>query len=182
MMSLRDMTWGRSIRLCAVGALVALASAGGGSAASGSPLYRIARVADGDTVDLTTGQRVRLVQIDTPEVYFEPECYGAQASAITKRLLPPGTLVRLVREPATDQVDRYGRLLRYVIRARDGLNVNVRLVAVGAAAPYFYHDRRGRFAAMLEALARRARAERLGLWGACPRTPYDPYASVATSR
>ena len=47
-------------------------------------------VADGDTVDLTNGAKVRLVQIDTPEVYFSPECYGKQASAITKRLLAPG--------------------------------------------------------------------------------------------
>lgn len=46
------------------------------------------------------------MQIDTPEVYFEPECYGRQASAATKRLLPPGTLVRLSPEPATDRVDR----------------------------------------------------------------------------
>jgi endonuclease YncB( thermonuclease family) len=80
---------------------------------------------------------VRLVQIDTPEVYFGTECYGPQASAITKRLLPPGAPVSLTAEPATDQVDQYGRLLRYVIRARDGLNVNLRLVAIGAAAPYF---------------------------------------------
>ncbi len=145
-----------------------------------APIARIGHVADGDTVDLTNGDRIRLVQIDTPEVYFQPECYGAQASAVTKRLLPPGTLVRLVPEPATDLVDRYGRLLRYVIRARDDLNVNVRLVAVGAAAPYFYHHRRGRFASTLEAFAHRARAERLGLWGACPGTPYDPYARVAT--
>lgn len=65
-------------------------------------------------------------------------------------------------EPATDQVDQYGRLLRYVIRARDGLNVNVRLVAVGAAAPYFYDSRPGRFAVLLDALARRARTRHLG--------------------
>jgi endonuclease YncB( thermonuclease family) len=30
--------------------------------------YTIAKVADGDTVTLGNGQRVRLVQIDTPEV------------------------------------------------------------------------------------------------------------------
>jgi hypothetical protein len=40
-------------------------------------------------------QRVRLVQIDTPEVYFGAECYGRQASATTKRLLPEGVRVRL---------------------------------------------------------------------------------------
>jgi hypothetical protein len=49
-----------------------------------------------------------------------------QASAIRNRLLPAGTLVRLLREANTDARDRYGRLLRYVFRVRDGLNVNVR--------------------------------------------------------
>ena len=123
---------------------------------------------------------MRLVQIDTPEVYYSPECYGEQASRITKRLLPPGTLVRLTGEPATDSVDRYGRLLRYVTRVRDGLNVNVRLVAVGAAAPYFYRGRRGRYAARLTRLALRARRHHLGLWGRCPGTPYDPNQGVST--
>ena len=146
------------------------------------PTYSIAKVADGDTVDLTNGAQVRLVQIDTPEVYFGVECYGHAASAWTKRLLPIGTRVRLLAEPATDRVDQYGRLLRYVIRVRDGLDVNVRLVAVGAAAPYFYDGRRGRYANRLELLARHARAKRLGLWGACPHTPYDPYRGVATRR
>jgi micrococcal nuclease len=149
-------------------------------AAAPEQLARIDHVADGDTVDLTGGDRVRLVQIDTPEVYFTPECYGRRASALTKRLLPPGTLVRLAAEPDTDSVDQYGRLLRYVTRARDGLNVNVYLVEVGAAAPYFYDGRRGRYAALLDRLARRARARRLGLWGACPGTPYAPDRRVST--
>ncbi len=125
---------------------------------------------------------MRLVQIDTPEVSFGRECYGRAASAVTKRLLPAGTLVRLLPEPATDRVDRYGRLLRYVIRIRDGLDVNIRLVAVGAAAPYFYRHRRGRFATKLERVAKRARARKLGLWGRCPGTPYDPYRGVSTGR
>ena len=62
------------------------------------------------------------------------------------------------------------------------LNVNVRLVTVGAAAPYFYNHRRGRYANLLEARARRARALKLGLWRACPRTRYDPYKGIATRR
>jgi len=150
------------------------------TAASTSNVLRIDHVADGDTVDLTNGVRVRLVQIDTPEVYFHPECYGRQASALTKRLLPPGTAVRLAREPATDSVDSYGRLLRYVIRSRDGLNINVRLVEAGAAAPYFYRGRRGRYAAKLARLALRARRDSVGLWGQCPGTPYNPDEGVAT--
>jgi hypothetical protein len=46
--------------------------------------------------------------------------------------------VRLIAEPATERVDQCGRLLRYVVRVRDGLNVNVQPVRVGAAARYFY--------------------------------------------
>ena len=157
--------------------VAAVVLAGASGAAS---VGRIDHVADGDTVTLTNGQRVRLVQIDTPEVYFGTECYGPQASAITKRLLPPGTAVRLTTEPATDRVDQYGRLLRYVIRVRDGLNVNVYLVRVGAATPYFYDGRRGMYAALLDHLARRARAKHLGLWGKCPHTRYDPNRGVAT--
>jgi micrococcal nuclease len=151
-------------------------------AANPPPVYRIDHVADGDTVTLGNGQRVRLVQVDTPEVYFGTECYGPQASALTKRLLPPGTRVRLYAEPATDRVDQYGRLLRYVVRVKDGLNVNVQLVRVGAAAPYFYGGRRGGYAALLERLALRARARKIGLWGRCPHTPYDPTRGVSTRR
>jgi endonuclease YncB( thermonuclease family) len=146
------------------------------------PVYRVDHVVDGDTIALRNGQRVRLVQIDTPEVYFGVECYGRAASRTTEALLPVGSRVRLFRERATDSVDQYGRLLRYVVRVDGALNVNIRLVAVGAAAPYFYLGRRGRFAGRLEFLARRARARHLGLWGACPRTPYDPYRGVQTRR
>ena len=41
-------------------------------------------VTDADTVVVQNGQKVRLVQIDTPEVYFGTEC--RQASTTTKRL------------------------------------------------------------------------------------------------
>ena len=158
---------------------IALLSAPAASSAAPA-VYRVSRVIDGDTIELGDGQRVRLVQIDTPEVYNGYECYGREASAIAKRLLPTGTQVRLSLELASDPVDRYGRLLRYVIRARDGVNVNLSLVAVGAAAPWFYDGERGRYFATLQTLAKRAKANRLGLWGACPRTVYDPFSAVTT--
>ena len=121
-------------------------------------------------------------EIDTPEVYFGVECYGRAASRTTEALLPVGSRVRLFVEPATDRVDQYGRLLRYVVRVNRALNVNVRLVAVGAAAPYFYRGRRGRYAGLLETLAKRARTKNSELWKACPHTPYDPYRGVQTRR
>jgi endonuclease YncB( thermonuclease family) len=167
-----------ALRLLVLFVLILPATAGAQPGVAGQ-LARIDHVADGDTVDLANGAKVRLVQIDTPEVYFTPECYGAEASRITKRLLPPGTLVRLTGEPATDSIDRYGRLLRYVVRVKDGLNVNLQLVRLGAAAPYFYDGRRGKYARQLDRLARHARTAHLGLWGACRDTPYDPDRGVA---
>ena len=143
--------------------------------------YRIDRVTDGDTVVLRNGQRVRLVQIDSPEKFFGLECYASESTDAAQRLLPAGTRVRLLVEPVGDRVDDFDRLLRYVIRL-DGVNVNLRLVALGAAAPWFYDGERGMYAHRLETLGKRARAKRLGLWGACPRTRYDPYMALETRR
>jgi endonuclease YncB( thermonuclease family) len=140
----------------------------------------LAYVVDGDTIRLRSGAYVRLVQIDAPETYHEHECYGERATQALKRLLPPGTKIRLLADPRLDQVDRYGRLLRYVLRASDGLDTNVRLVREGAAAPYFYRGARGRFASLLQSLALRARAHHRGLWGACPNTGVDFYRAVNT--
>jgi endonuclease YncB( thermonuclease family) len=160
----RVRTASRLFLVVALGLSLALAAAAGAAKLPpGGQLARIAYVVDGDTVALANGAHVRLVQIDTPEVYNSPECYGEQASAITKHLLPRGTLVRLYAEPKTDAVDVYGRSLRYVFRVRDGLNVNIQLVRVGAAAPYFYDYRRGRYVGLLVRLALRALARHVGL-------------------
>ena len=88
--------------------------------------------------------------------------------------------MRLYPESKTDAVDRYGRLLRYVLIADGGLNVNIRLVRIGAAAPYFYDYRRGGYARLLVRLGLHARARKLGLWGRCPGTPWDPNHGVST--
>jgi endonuclease YncB( thermonuclease family) len=165
-----------------VAAVVGMLAPAALGAAPAANVFRIARVVDGDTVYLTNGAKIRLVQIDTPEVFFGVECWGHQASAETKKLRPVGTAVRLASEPATDSVDQYGRLLRYVIRARDGLNVNVFLVARGDAAPYFYDGREGRYASALTRDAMRARVARRGLWGRCPHTPVNFDRGVATGR
>lgn len=136
----------------------------------------VARVGDGDTFDLLDESRVRLVQIDAPEL-GERECYGREALRELERLLPPGERVELEADPRLDDSDRFGRLLRYV-HAR-GSNVNVELVRRGAATPYFRHGVRGRYAADLEAAVDKARGERRGMWGAC-RVSWNPDKPVLT--
>jgi endonuclease YncB( thermonuclease family) len=77
---------------------------------------------------------VRLVQIDAPEL-GEGECYAPESRRELERLAPPGTRIEIAADPALDDVDRYGRLLRYVLV--DETNVNIELVRRGAATPYF---------------------------------------------
>ena len=144
-----------------------------GSAAS----ERVARVIDGDTIVLENGLHVRLVQIDTPEV-GSGECFSRAAGRELRAMLPESAAVTLVPDPRLDQVDRYGRLLRYVFR--NGRNVNLELVRRGAATVWFYDGARGRYAAQLLAAATAARKARLGLWGACPRAVWDPFAAAST--
>jgi endonuclease YncB( thermonuclease family) len=68
--------------LVGVAAALALVVAPVANTTASRSSYRIDHVVDGDTVDLTNGAKVRLVQIDTPEVVFGVECYGRRASAI----------------------------------------------------------------------------------------------------
>jgi micrococcal nuclease len=136
----------------------------------------VAHVIDGDTIELVEGRRVRLVQIDTPEK--GSECYGDESSAATRRLLPPGTEVRIEQDPALDQVDRFGRKLAYVWKGDE--DVNVTLVREGAAGVWFFGGRRGRHATELLRAAERARAQEKGLWGACPLARFDPLDSLST--
>ena len=110
------------------------------------------------------------MQIDAPEL--ETDCYGQPARRALVRLASPGTRVTLERDPALDPTDRYGRPLRYI--AVGGRDVGLALVAEGAAEPYFFRNERGRHAAELLRAAKRARAERRGLWGACPGARLEP--------
>jgi endonuclease YncB( thermonuclease family) len=115
----------------------------GGMHGGASTAATIARVLDGDTIVLTDGRHVRLVQLDAPET-DQDECYAAEAKAVLIRLLPFGTEVEIETDPTLDKRDRFGRILAYV--ARNGTNINLELVREGAASPYFFHGDRGRYA------------------------------------
>ena len=96
----------------------------------------VARVVDGDTIDVTIWgetRRVRLLLVDTPEVFGGTECYGPEASEYVRSLLPEGSAVRLERD-VTDK-DSFGRLLRYVY-LEDGRMLNELLLEGGYATLY----------------------------------------------
>lgn len=131
----------------------------------------VVRVVDGDTVVVAfeggRSENVRLIGIDTPEKpggNLPAECFGAEASAFTAVLLPPGSPVLLTGGAETRDV--YDRLLAYVHRATDGLLVNMALAREGYAAALSIApntDYSAHFSTAVEV----ARAENLGLWAAC---------------
>jgi micrococcal nuclease len=130
----------------------------------------VTKVVDGDTIEVRVGgrtEKVRLIGIDTPETK-DPrrpvQCYGAEASAHTAELLPPGTAVRLERD--VEERDAYDRLLAYVYRSSDDLFVNLELARDGYAdlltfPPNVAHTTE------LRAAVDEARRGQRGLWAAC---------------
>ncbi len=170
------------LTLFALVALLAAGCQGSGEAetttTTGGTAAVVEWVNDGDTLTLANGAKVRLVQIDAPEL--ETDCYGRDALKALVALAPKGTRVTLMSDPRLDDRDRYGRLLRYVF-AR-GVNVNVALVREGAASPYFFRNERGRYARVLLDAVGEARDARRGYWGACPAAKLNTGIGSVTGR
>ena len=122
---------------------------------------RVTKHTDGDTLWLSGIGKVRLIGVDTPEVYGSVECYGHEASEFVERTVPLGSEVRY--RLGVDERDQYGRALAYVW-LRDGRFLNRLLVARGYAQPLTVPPN-VEYEALFVRTARRAREARRGLWG-----------------
>ncbi len=138
-------------------------------------MYRVTRFSDGDTivVDMNgTNEQIRFIGVDTPETH-DPrkpvQCYGAAASAFTKRAIGFGR-VRLEADTKSTNRDRYDRLLRYVY-LQDGTLLNQELIRQGYGFyyPYFPFDKSDDFAAAQQEAQDAGR----GLWKNCEPIPTD---------
>ena len=138
--------------------------------AGGRVFATVSEVIDGDTLHVSIGgmkEEIRLIGVDTPETVHPTkpvQCFGPEASAHTKQLLPRGTRVYLVRD--VESRDRYGRLLAYVYRATDDLFINNELVFNGWARPYPYPPNTTLETTFAES-AHHAETKQLGLWSRC---------------
>lgn len=130
-------------------------------------LAMVARVIDGDTIEVVFRSRsldVRLIGVDTPETVHpsEPvECFGPQASSFTERRLG-GERIRL--EFDLDRIDPYGRTLAYVWL--DGRLFNQVLVSRGFATVSIYEPNDA-YEARLDRAQESARSADRGIWGSC---------------
>lgn len=100
----------------------------------------VSKVIDGDTVKiLMNGEevKVRLIGIDTPETVHpnkDVEWFGKEAAKKLKQMVEGKTVCLKMDRDKTQDIDKYGRLLRYLWL--DNLFVNAELVKQGYAFAY----------------------------------------------
>lgn len=92
---------------------------------------KVIRVIDGDTIVIEGDIKVRYIGINTPETVDQRtkiQCFGKEASMKNKELVD-GKEIEMEKD--ISEIDKYGRLLRYVYV--DGIMVNKLLVDEGFA-------------------------------------------------
>ena len=129
-------------------------------------------VTDGDTIDVTTFGRVRLLGIDAPEIGRGFDTSAPFGRAARERLasLVLHRWIRLEQEGAP--LDVYNRHLAYVMR-EDGVFVNAALVREGLARV----SARVPLSRLAELKGAEAEAQtfRRGMWGETPQIPSTSY-------
>ena len=131
-----------------------------------SPCFVIRYVYDGDTAVLATGEEVRYLGIDAPEIGHggEKSDYMALESRNYNLNLVRNASVRL--EFDEERKDRYGRLLAYVF-LENGDMVNALMVRKGFAFVLLKKPNVKYFPHLLEC-QRQAITEKTGIWSRPP--------------
>jgi len=149
-------------------------------------LVKMAKVIDGDTIVLETGETLRYIGIDAPEVSRGQGCFANEARQANEELVL-GKRVRLEKD--ISEKDRYNRLLRYVwVSSESGqgeIFVNKFLVQEGFAKASTYPPD-VKYQALFREAEQEAREDRRGLWGKCsnevPKVPEVSPSSAKSTR
>jgi endonuclease YncB( thermonuclease family) len=130
--------------------------------------YRVARVVDGDSIVLDSGLHVRYAGVNTPELgrFVSAPAPLAKEAAARNRELVEGRRVRLTLSETP--VDAHGRLIAHAVVLSENageLDVEAALLREGLARAMGIGLRAGEYE-RLKALEERAKADKLGIWGA----------------
>lgn len=117
---------------------------------------------DGDSFILTDGREIRLVGINTPEMYKKPhgirEPYALEAKSALKALLAQGFFLQVAQQTH----DRYGRTLAYAYD-KNGRNIEAQLIQKGLGFAIAYPPNIQNLSCLLASQSR-ARLEKRGVW------------------
>jgi micrococcal nuclease len=151
-----------------IGAAVGLACDPEDHPACGPTQGVVERAIDGDTIVLTTGEHIRYLLVDTPEVSEPVGCFGPEASAFNRSLVEGKTVQLSYDQECTD---RYDRLLAYV--ELEGRSVNELLLTRGFACVLQIRPNGEDRVDDYRRLEEQAQVGQVGLWGACTEAPCD---------
>jgi micrococcal nuclease len=139
----------------------------------------VRRVVDGDTIDVATIGRVRLLGIDAPEIGrgFDTSAPFAREARTRLAAIVLNRWIRLEEDGAP--LDTYNRRLAYVL-TEDGVFVNAVLAREGLArvtarVPLSRLDELRRAESEAQAFHR-------GMWGATPQMPMPSYTARSKAR
>lgn len=123
----------------------------------------LGHVIDGDTIRLSSGEKLRAIAINTPELGGKnrpAQALSRQAKAAVVEFFAVSEKVGV--QVGLDRRDRYGRLLAHIYR-RDGVSLAEYMLRRGLAMQVLVppNDSHWRCLAKVEAAARKAR---LGVW------------------
>jgi endonuclease YncB( thermonuclease family) len=140
-----------------------------------APTVRVSHVSDGDSFILSTGERVRMIGINAPEL---AEKFGPEAKRHLEDLIR-GKSVQLDGDPQNDDRDVHGRLLRFV--TLDGVDINRQMIVDGWAYAFlrypFAKQRRDEYRDAESS----AKAAKIGIWVVDSGEPESPQPSATSS-
>lgn len=123
--------------------------------------YLVKRVLGNNTIQLSNGERVRLIGVDTPETKHLKklvEYFGMEATAFTRKMIE-GKIITLKYD--WQSRDKYGHTLAYVY-LKDGTFLNAEIIKQG----YGYVSTRlpFKYSEQFKQYEREARENKRGLW------------------
>lgn len=132
----------------------------------------VKHVIDGDTIIAASGEKVRYVGIDSPELASEerPAQFFAEDSKNANKEMVEGRTIKL--ELDIEKTDKHGRILAYIF-LKDGTFVNAKLVENGYARTYFIPPNI-KYYSQFKKLEKEAIKNRKGLWSEPDSTIHIP--------
>jgi endonuclease YncB( thermonuclease family) len=118
---------------------------------------KVKRIIDGDTFEVETGEKIRLIGINAPEI---SDIFGQDSKQHLSKLIANKT-VYLKTDNISNNQDRHQRLLRYVFL--DEVDINKKMISDGFAFAYLkYHFSSAREYKRAQIMARE---NNKGIWG-----------------
>lgn len=123
----------------------------------------VSMVIDGDTFELSNGTKIRLIGVDTPETVDPREdvqWFGREAAKKLREWILGRTVCLKKDRDKTQDIDKYGRVLRYVWK--DSFFVNAELIKQGYGVAYTHYP--FQYLEDFRRYEREAGENNLGLW------------------